>query len=237
MDNRHTTITLGLCIFLGLCALGYFIKGGVDTFKTYERSVTVKGLSEKEVLADIIIWPITFSITSNSLSPLYRDVDEKKEQIRIFLAENGVSEEEITPAPVAIIDSSAQSYANGQKAEFRYIATQTLTIYSREVNRVRDIMGKLSDLGQRGIVFSGGTYQNRPQYLFSRLNELKPGMIEEATTKAREVAEKFAEDSESVLGKIKRASQGQFSVNPRDKNNPHIKKVRVVSTVEYYLID
>lgn len=236
-NNRLSALTLGLFICLGLGTLGFFIKGTVDTFKAYERSVTVKGLSEKEVQADIIIWPITFSVTSNSLSPLYKDVDEQIEQIRSFLIENGVKSDEITPAPVAITDRSAQSYSNGQRAEFRFTATQSLTIYSTEVNKVRDIMGKLSELGQKGIVFSGNTYQMRPQYLFSGLNQLKPEMIEEATTKAREVAEKFAEDSKSTLGKIKRASQGQFSVNPRDNNNPHIKKVRVVSTVEYYLVD
>lgn len=82
-----------------------------------------------------------------------------------------------------------------------------------------------------------GGYQNSTEYLFTRLNEIKPGMIEEATTKAREVARKFAKDSDSRLGKIKKASQGQFSINDRDKNNPHIKKIRVVSTIEYYLSD
>jgi hypothetical protein len=73
--------------------------------------------------------------------------------------------------------------------------------------------------------------------MFTRLNEIKPEMIEEATRQAREVAEKFAEDSQSALGKIRQASQGQFTINDRDKNNPHIKTVRVVSTVEYYLSD
>ena len=85
--------------------------------------------------------------------------------------------------------------------------------------------------------FTGNDYQGRTEYLFTRLNDVKPEMIEEATTKAREVAEKFAQDSQSKLGKIKRASQGQFSINDRDRQNPHIKKIRVVSTVEYYLSD
>jgi hypothetical protein len=98
-------------------------------------------------------------------------------------------------------------------------------------------MGSLSELGKKGIVFTGGNYQFQTEYIFTRLNEIKPEMIEEATRKAREVAEKFAMDSQSTLGKIKRASQGQFSISDRDKNNPHIKKVRVVSTVEYYLSD
>ena len=98
-------------------------------------------------------------------------------------------------------------------------------------------MSNLSQLGKQGIVFTGGNHQSQTEYVFTRLNEIKPEMIEEATTKAREVALKFAEDSNSKLGKIKRASQGQFSINARDKNNPHIKRVRVVSTVEYYLSD
>ena len=87
------------------------------------------------------------------------------------------------------------------------------------------------------IVLTGNNYQSQTEYLFTRLNEVKPAMIEDATRKAREVAEKFAEDSDSRLGKIRRASQGQFSISPRDNNTPHIKKVRVVSTIEYYLSD
>jgi hypothetical protein len=98
-------------------------------------------------------------------------------------------------------------------------------------------MNKLAGLGKKGIAFTAHNYRNSTEYLFTRLNEIKPIMVEEATTKAREVAEKFAKDSNSKLGKIKRARQGQFSINNRDKNNPHIKKIRVVSTVEYYLSD
>ena len=94
-----------------------------------------------------------------------------------------------------------------------------------------------SRLGKKGVVLAGNDFQNRTEYLFKRLNEIKPAMIEEATRNAREVAEKFAKDSNSRLGKIKQARQGQFSISDRDKNNPHIKKVRVVSTIEYYLAD
>jgi hypothetical protein len=98
-------------------------------------------------------------------------------------------------------------------------------------------MGNIAQLGKQGIAFTGGNYEAQTEYIFTRLNEVKPEMIEEATTKAREVAEKFAADSRSTLGKIKSASQGQFSIRARDKSNPHIKKVRVVSTVAYYLSD
>src|SRR5690606_220383 len=118
-----------------------------------------------------------------------------------------------------------------------YTATQAVTVYSTNVDTVRPLMNELATLGKQGIVFTGNDYQARTEYLFNSLNDIKPAMIEEATTMAREVAEKFAADSNSRLGKIKNASQGQFTISDRDSNNPHIKNVRVVSTVEYYLSD
>ncbi|WP_461481438.1 SIMPL domain-containing protein, partial [Porticoccus sp.] len=159
------------------------------------------------------------------------------DKIRQFLLAKGLSEEEITVAMATITDKSARDFDSNVRAEFRYTAQQTVTVYSRQVDKVRGVMGSLSELGKQGIALTGGNYQSQPQYLFTRLNEVKPEMIEEATRKAREVAEKFAGDSQSRLGKIKRATQGQFSISPRDINNPHLMNVRVVSTVEYYLAD
>src|SRR5690606_40793648 len=124
-----------------------------------------------------------------------------------------------------------------EPVEFRYTASQVITVYSSSIDAVRAAMASLSELGRTGIVFNSDMYQYRPEYLFTGLNEVKPEMIEEATREARAVAEKFAEDSRSSLGKIKNASQGQFSISDRDTNNPHIKTVRVVSTVQYYLSD
>jgi hypothetical protein len=98
-------------------------------------------------------------------------------------------------------------------------------------------MPKLSQLGASGIAIAGADYQNQVEFLFSRLNDIKPEMVQEATAKARQVALEFARDSNSQLGKIRKASQGQFSIEPRDKNNPHLKQIRVVSTIEYYLTD
>jgi hypothetical protein len=117
------------------------------------------------------------------------------------------------------------------------VATRSVTVYSGRVEDVRTAMGGLLELGKEGIAFTGDAYQTPVEYLFTRLNDVKPEMIEEATRNARDVAQKFANDSQSLLGKIRRASQGQFSIEPRDTNNPHIKKLRVVSTVEYYLSD
>jgi hypothetical protein len=235
--NHLSAVILGLSLFLGLAALGYLLGDAAIKFKQFERSVTVKGLSEREYEADIVIWPIQFTTADNDLTAMYQSIDDSTDKIRSFLVKAGIKGDEITFSTPAITDKSAQQYGNQQKAAFRYTATQNVTVYSHNIPLVREVMNRMSDLGKQGIVFTGGNYQAQTEYLFSRLNKVKPEMIEEATRKAREVAEKFAADSASKLGKIRSASQGQFSISNRDKNNPHIKKVRVVSTVSYYLSD
>lgn len=236
-NKNYNAFILGIFVFLGLTALGFLLGNAAIKFKEYERTVTAKGLSEHEYEADIVIWPIQFNVAGNDLTDLYNSIEAGSSEIKSFLTENNIQPDEITFSSPAITDKSAQQYSSNLKAEFRYSAFQTVTVYSKNVDNVRNLMSALSELGKKGIVFTGNNYQTQTEYIFTRLNEVKPEMIEEATRKAREVAQKFAADSESRLGKIKRASQGQFSISPRDKNNPHIKKVRVVSTVVYYLSD
>jgi hypothetical protein len=235
--SRGAAAILGIFIMLGLLALGYLLADGAIRYKEYERTVVVKGLSEKEYPADTVIWPIQFSVASNQLEQLYGDIQARTGKIQSFLLRTGILASEITLSAPAITDKSAQQYGGGQRAPFRYTAVQTVTVYSVKVDQVRQLMNQISVLGKEGIVFIGNNYDALPEYLFGRLNEIKPVMIEEATTNARAVAAKFAEDSNSRLGKIKSARQGQFSISERDRNNPHIKKIRVVSTVEYYLSD
>jgi hypothetical protein len=239
MQREHTgsALVLGVFILLGLAALGYLLGDAAIRFKAFERSVTVKGLSEQEYPADVVIWPIQFTLADNELAALYASLEDNTARIRSFLLQAGIPAAEITVSAPVITDKSAQSYGGAQQPEFRYSALQTVTVYSGDVERVRGVMSRLVDLGKQGIALTGGDYQNQTEYLFTRLNEVKPAMIEEATGNAREVAQKFAQDSNSRLGKIRQASQGQFTISPRDRNNPHIMKVRVVSTVEYYLSD
>ncbi len=237
LENKQNSLILGVFLFLGLSSLGYLLGNSAIKFKEYERTVTVKGLSEKEFESDIVIWPIQFTAAGNNLEELYEDIEGNTKSISEFLSGKGISKTEISFSAPSITDKSAQQYGDQTKAEFRYTAIQTVTVYSKDIDSVRKVMGQLSELGKKGIAFTGGNYESQTEYLFTRLNEIKPSMIEEATRKAREVAEKFASDSKSTLGKIRKATQGQFSINARDKNNPHIKKVRVVSTVEYYLSD
>ena len=235
--NKSSALILGLFVFLGLAVLGYLLADAAIRYKEYERTVTVKGLAEQEQPADIVIWPVQFTIAGNDLAELYDAIEKSADKIRTYLETNGIDSSEITLSSPAITDKSAQSYGNAQQAEFRYSAVQVVTVYSQNIQQVQRVMAGLPQLGKQGIAFTGGNYETRPEYIFASLNDIKPAMIEQATTKAREVAIKFANDSGSKLGKIKRASQGQFSITGRDKNNPHIKRIRVVSTVEYYLSD
>lgn len=236
-SGRFNALVLGIALFAGLTVLGALLSSAAINVKEYERSVTVKGLAEQEFTADIVIWPIQFTLADNTLQNLYQDIDSNTDTIIAFLTSAEIDRDDITIGTPAITDKSAQQYGNQNRAQFRYTGIQTVTVYSEDIDTVRQVMSKLSELGKQGIVLTGNNYQSQTDYLFTRLNEVKPEMIEEATRKAREVAEKFAQDSDSKLGKIRKASQGQFSIRPRDKNNPHIKKVRVVSTIEYYLSD
>lgn len=235
--NKTSSLILGIALVLGLSSLGWFLSNAAIKYKEYERTVTVKGLAEREFTADVVIWPIQFTLASNNLQALYNDVDANTNTIISFLTKLGIKRADVTISAPAITDKSAQQYGGNERAEFRYTAVQTVTVYSDAIDTVRQVMGQLSELGKQGIVLTGNNYAAQPEYLFTRLNEVKPQMIEEATRKAREVAEKFAQDSDSTLGKIRKASQGQFSISARDNNNPQIKKVRVVSTIEYYLSD
>lgn len=236
-ENTISAMLLGASIFLGLSVLGYQLADAAINFKEYERRVTVKGLSEKELPANIVIWPIVFTEAGNDLAGLYSSIDVSTKKIKGFLSTKGIDAAEVSASTPSITDKFAQQYNSTTKAEFRYTAIQTITVYSPKVDLIREVMTELWELGKQGIVFTGGDYQNQTEYIFTGINKIKPEMIQEATTMAREVALKFAQDSNSKLGKIKQASQGQFEINPRDKNNPHIKKIRVVSTVEYYLSD
>lgn len=227
---------LGFFVALGLALAGALLGASALKFKSYERVVSVKGLAEREVPADVAVWPIHFSGASNDLTALYAKLEADAAAIAAFLDARGFAREELTVAAPTITDKLAQRYGGNEAVQLRYTADQTITVYSDKIEAVRSAQRALGELGKKGIAFGGGDYP-RTEFLFTRLNDLKPAMIEEATRKAREVAEKFAADSNSRLGKIRSANQGQFSVSDRDSNTPHIKNVRVVSTVEYYLSD
>ena len=233
----RSSLILGAFIFAGLTLMGYFLGSSAIRFREYERVVSVKGLSEREIPADVAVWPIRFTSANNDLTALYATMESSAKQITEFLVSAGFDASEITGGAPSVTDKLAQQYGNSERAQFRYVATQAVTIYSGKIDLVRKSDVSIAELGKKGIAFGGGYEQSPTQFLFTKLNDVKPAMIEEATRKAREVAEKFAADSSSKLGKIKGANQGQFSIEDRDSNTPYIKRVRVVSTVDYYLAD
>jgi len=226
---------LGGLLLVGFLGLGYLLSSSIVDIKKMERTVEVKGLSEREVPADIAIWPITFSMADNDLSNLYQTIQDKNAKVVAFLKAQGFTDSEITISAPSVVDKLAREYDSSYGAKFRYTASSTITLYSNQVDKARESMIKVVDLGREGIAIAGDSYST--QFIYSKLNDIKPAMIEEATKNAREAADKFAKDSDSSLGKIKRANQGTFSIENRDSSTAHIKKVRVVSTVEYYLSD
>lgn len=227
---------LGIAFVLGMLILGSSLVLMVSNLKSYDRCVTVKGLCEKEVMADKVIWPIVYKQGGNDLSNLYNTVNEMNGTIIKFLKDAGVSDEEITTNAPSILDTRINLY--GEMKEYRYIVTAGVTVCSEKVELIVKLQTEQAKLYEKGIpVGMGENWSHPTTYSFTGLNEIKPGMIEEATINARQAAEKFAKDSNSKLGKIKNATQGQFSVSDRDSNTPYIKNVRVVTNVVYYLKD
>ena len=236
MGNNR--LAAALVLALGMVVAAWLLADGIVKFKQFERSVEVKGLAEREVPADTAIWPIAFSEAGTDLTRLYQTLQSKNAVIIDFLKAQGFKPEEISVSAPSITDRQAQDYGNADLANrLRYTGKSVITVYTRRVDAVRRAMPELAVLGEQGIALNTGDYENRARFLFTGLNALKPAMIEEATRNARQAAEKFAKDSDSTLGKIKRASQGQFSIEDRDESTAHVKKVRVVSTVNYFLAD
>ena len=224
----------GLCIMVGLVILGIMIPTAVMKYRSFDRTVNVKGLCEKEVRADKVIWPIVYKVMSDNVQSIYNQTDLSNSVIVDFLKAGGVSEDEITVSVPQISDKLANEYGDNNRA-FRYIAKNVVTVCTADVDKVLALMSSQADLLKKGVVVAGNDWENPVEFKYEGLNDIKPMMIEEATQNARETAQKFAQDSDSRLGKIKTANQGTFTIEDRDSNTPYIKRVRVVTSVTYYL--
>lgn len=221
--KKTESLIIGLSIVGGLFLLGFTLGQSILKYKSLERTVVVKGLAQKEVKADVVIWPITYIRVSNELPKIYSNLENDTKKIVNFLKGEGFKESEISVSSPAIIDKVAEAYNASNKIPFRYSAKQVLTLYTTDVDRARVAMTHISDLGKSGVAFKTNNYENKTQYIYTKLNEIKPSMIQHATKNARASAQTFANDSESKLGKIKSARQGQFSIRARDVNTPYIK--------------
>ena len=228
-----------LILAVGLFLAGGAIKSGIVKFKEMDRTVTAKGLCEKEVKADKVTWPLKFKELGNDPAELYDRIESNTQTVVSFLKSNGLSEEEISIAPPAMVDQQANMSYSSEQVRYRYKANCVVTVVSKNVDLVRKIVSNQAKLMRQGVTIVGNEYDETSNvtYEFTGLNDIKPEMIAEATKKARKTAEQFATDSNSELGKIKTADQGQFSINDRDQNTPWLKNIRVVTTVVYYLKD
>ena len=236
--NKQSILIASAILSIGIASLGMFIKSGIVHFKESERVVIVKGLAERSVEANNVIWPISYKIVGNNLNSLYNEMEQSNQQIIKFLTKSGIKTADITTAIPNVIDYKADAYRNQNEIPFRYNISSTITVTSSEVEKVRKSMANITELMKAGIAVSSEQYgTSNVSFNYTSLNEIKPDMIQKATENARSAAEKFALDSKSKLGKIKTATQGQFSITVTDRNAPHKKMVRIVTTIEYYLRD
>ena len=217
---------------IGIILLGWFIKSGIDNFSNKDRKVTVKGLAEREVKADKVIWSISTNDMGNDLPTLYQSINEKTSKIKAFLKQNGIDEQEVTVNPPTVNDLESNQWSENRK-NFRYIINTTLTVSTQKVDLVKTAIFRQAELLKQGVAIEG----SNPQYEYVSFQQMKPEMMEEAIKNAQKTAEQFAKASDSELGKIQTAGQGQFEIGDRDQNTPYIKKVRVVTTVTYSLKD
>lgn len=219
---------------LGIALIGLSIIIGVSKILNNNRYVSVRGLAEREVMANKVITPLYFKVVGNDLNELYTEIKRKNKLIIDFLKERGIEDNEISVSAPNIVDLKADRYRT-EPTPNRYNVTSVVTVSSTKVELVMDILKEQMELLKKGVALSSDDYMYQTIYEYTKLNELKPEMVEEATKNARETAEKFAYDSRSELGKIKTATQGLFSITDRDPNTPYIKRVRVVTSVEYFL--
>ena len=234
--KKSTVLLSSAFIAAAIVVLGFALKAGIDNFSNRDRDVTVRGLCERQVMANKVAWPIVTKEMGNDLVAIYDKIQRNNSAIISFLKSNGIDDTEISVNPPAVTDRLADSY-NAENVRVRYNVTNVIVVTSSKVDQVRKLIDRQTDLMKEGVAVVAENYQYQTTYEYTDLNAVKPEMIAEATRNAREAADKFAADSQSRLGKIKTARQGQFTIEDRDQYTPYIKNIRVVTSIDYYLED
>jgi hypothetical protein len=229
-------------VAIGIAISGWFVGSGFVRGRTADRYVSVKGVSERDVSADMALWPLRFASTDDNLARAQQKFDESRAAVLAFLAKHAIDASRVELQNFDVTDILANPYRGNGAVTSRYIISGTLMVRVEDPSLVQKASQDLGSLVQSGVVFSSqGGYSGGPTYLFTKLNDYKPEMIAEATASAREAAEQFAKDSDSRLGSIRTANQGVFQILPRDRapgvmeESQINKTVRVVTTVEYAL--
>ena len=223
---------LGVCMVLSSLVLGMMMVRTVKTFKSYDNTVKVRGLCEREVPADSVVMRISYRMQDNDFMALRNSVAVVNEKIVSMLKKSGFDDDEIKYGMADYTDRYGNYYSDSDdKIRYRYMADQYINVFTSKVEDVEKAKSKIeSELLKQNIIVS--IYNS---YEYNGLNEIKPSMIAESLENARNAADEFAKNSRSKIGKMRTASQGYFEVENLDENTPQIKKIRVVTTVEYYL--
>lgn len=230
MTDVSKVVGAGL-VAVGLAVGGWFVGDGFVRGRAVERTVTVKGLSEREVPADLAIWPLTFSVSGGDLETLHERLARREASVTAFLAER-FEGGEIRASEPEVTDRHQVGTYGGE----RYVAQMTVTLRTDKVERLHRAMEETDVLVAQGVALVR-SWEQRTSWMFTGLEEVKPDMIAEATRDARKAAERFARDAESAVGRIRTASQGYFSIDDRDPFSPEVKRVRVVTTITFLLED
>jgi hypothetical protein len=243
-DSRAVLLGAVAIFAVGLTTSGYALGDGLRRSKMAEhRSVTVRGVSERNVTADLATWPVSFSHQGTELGPVQQSVDSQAHAVRAFFLRAGFKPQEITDEDVSLSREQPTDKDGQPVGPQKLTVTRSIQLRTNDIARVRMAYARQAELLRDGIEVAGSA--SNVSYTFTKLNALKPEMIGEATRNARESAEQFARDSGVSVGKMKEASQGYFSVGARDGQDCEdcgssggstpFQKVRVVTTVEYDL--
>ena len=247
--NTAASILSTAILAIGVAGAGWFVADGLVKMKATERSVAVKGLSEREVQSNLALWNVGFTVTAQSLAEAQSKVDANAAAITSFLVKAGIANEEVTQGALKVTDRQANQYQNtAGPDETRYILSTMLKVRSANVEAVEKASRSIGEVVRdQGIVLGApDQYGCDLRLIYTKLNEIKPEMIAEATKDARKAAEQFAKDSGVTVGEIRSASQGYFSISSRDGSDLNsdsscdaetsaVKKVRVVTNVTYYV--
>ncbi|MEH6389370.1 MAG: SIMPL domain-containing protein [Pseudomonas profundi] len=228
-----TGLLAALIVAAALVLMAMSLKSGLLQFGGADRVVSVKGLAERNVEADLALWPVSFSVADDSLDSLQGKIEEQQDLVRSFLLLRGFVEDDIQLSMPKITDQHANTYGNTLPPE-RYRAEVTVLVRTRDIESVQSGMQTVGELVKSGVALTQN-YDSQPRFLFTRLELIKADMIADATRDARAAADQFARDAEAEVGSIRRASQGYFSIEDVDLYTPQVKRVRVVTSIDYSL--
>lgn len=249
-SNTFSFLVLSAILALGILGGSYFISQGIFEGRANKPYITVKGLAERFVKADLAVWSISYSVAGNDITAINSELLRQQMVILQYLKTKGFKDNEISLVPIALTDRYASDYGTNKPTD-RYLIKGGVMVRSKNVDLVSQASQTTGELVNQGIALGSNDNNPNPAYYYTQLNAIRPIMLSEATRSAKQVASSFANDTHSTLGTIRRAYQGIFEISSRDASGitdsndtwqlrrdeqaSIYKKIRLVSTIDYYL--